>query len=157
MQKFKITKAGYQKIKDELDKFLTVERPAVAKAIGEAIELGDLSENEEYATAKDRQKFVEAMIATLSERLSNAEVVDISTIKSDVVGFGARVKLLDLNTEKEITYQFLSEYESDTSKGILAIESLIGRALIGKKVGDEVEIKIPAGIKEYEILSIEYK
>ena len=95
--------------------------------------------------------------STLSERLSNAEVIDISTIKSDVVGFGAKVKLLDLNTEKEITYQFLSEYESDTSKGILAIESLIGRALIGKKVGDEVEIKIPAGIKEYEILSIEYK
>ena len=157
MQKFKITKAGYQKIKDELDKFLTVERPAVAKAIGAAIELGDLSENEEYATALDKQKFVEAMISTLSERLLNAEVIDISTIKSDVVGFGARVKLLDLNTEKEITYQFLSEYESDTSKGILAIESLIGKALIGKKVGDEVEIKIPAGIKEYEILSIEYK
>lgn len=156
MQRFKITKEGYQKIKDELNHLVTVERPAVSKAIGAAIELGDLSENEEYATAKDKQKVIEAMIANLSERLANAEVVDIKSFAGDTVNFGAKVKLLDLNTDKEITYQLLSEFESDINKGILAIESLVGKALVGKKVGDELEIKTPAGIKEYEILNIEY-
>lgn len=156
MQRFKITKEGYQKIKDELNRLLTVERPAISKAIGAAIELGDLSENEEYATAKDKQKVIEAMIADLSTRLANAEVVDIKTFAGDKVNFGAKVKLLDLNTDKEITYQLLSEFESDISKGILAIESLVGKALVGKKVGDELEIHTPAGIKEYEILEIIY-
>lgn len=157
MQRFKITKGGYQKIKDELDKLLTVERPAISKAIGEAIELGDLSENEEYATAKDKQKVIEAMIATLSERLANADIVDIQSFAGNTINFGATVKLLDLNTDKEIEYQLLSEFESDVNKGIIAIESIVGRALVGKKKGDEVEIKTPASIKEYEILSIEYK
>ena len=157
MQRFKITKGGYQKIKDELDNLLTVERPAISKAIGEAIELGDLSENEEYATAKDKQKVIEAMIATLSERLANADIVDIKSFAGDTVNFGAMVKLLDLNTDKEIKYQLLSEFESDVNKGIIAIESIVGRALVGKKKGDEVEIKTPAGIKEYEVLSVDYK
>lgn len=156
MQKFKITKAGYQKIKDELNNLLTVERPAVAKAIGAALELGDLSENEEYSTALDKQKVVEAMITTLSDRLANAEIVDIKAFASDAVGFGATVRLLDLNTDKEVKYQLLSEFESDITKGILAIESLVGKALVGKKKGDEVEIKTPAGIKEYEILEVIY-
>ncbi len=87
---------------------------------------------------------------------SYAEVVDIKSFAGDTVNFGAKVKLLDLNTDKEITYQLLSEFESDINKGILAIESLVGKALVGKKVGDELEIKTPAGIKEYEILNIEY-
>ncbi len=156
MQRFKITKEGHQKMKDELNHLLTVERPAVSKAIGAAIELGDLSENEEYATAKDKQKVIEAMIANLSERLANADVVDIKSFAGDIVNFGAKVKLLDLNTDKEISYQLLSEFESDISKGILAIESLVGKALVGKKKGDEVEIKTPAGIREYEILEVIY-
>ena len=152
MQRFKITKAGYQKIKDELNNLLTVERPAVSKAIGAAIEMGDLSENEEYATAKDKQKVIEAMIADLSERLANAEVVDITSYKGDKVNFGATVTLLDINTDKEVKYTLLSEFESDLSKGILAVESLVGKSLIGKEKGDEIEIKTPAGVKEYEIL-----
>lgn len=156
MQRFKITKAGYQKIKDELNNLLTVERPAVSKAIGAAIEMGDLSENEEYATAKDKQKVIEAMIANLSERLANAEVVDIASYKGDKVNFGATVTLLDINTDKEVKYTLLSEFESDLSKGILAIESLVGKSLMGKEKGDEVEIKTPAGLKEYEILDVQY-
>ena len=121
MQRFKITKAGYQKIKDELNNLLTVERPAVSKAIGAAIEMGDLSENEEYATAKDKQKVIEAMIADLSERLANAEVVDITAYSGDKVNFGATVTLLDINTDKEVKYKLLSEFESDLSKGILSV------------------------------------
>ena len=156
MQRFKITKAGYQKIKDELNNLLTVERPAVSKAIGAAIEMGDLSENEEYATAKDKQKVIEAMIADLSERLANAEVVDITSYKGDKVNFGATVTLLDINTDKEVKYTLLSEFESDLSKGILAVESLVGKSLMGKEKGDEVEIKTPAGLKEYEILDVQY-
>ena len=156
MQRFKITKAGYQKIKDELNNLLTVERPAISKAIGAAIEMGDLSENEEYATAKDKQKVIEAMIANLSERLANAEVVDIASYKGDKVNFGATVTLLDINTDKEVKYTLLSEFESDLSKGILAVESLVGKSLMGKEKGDEVEIKTPAGLKEYEILDVQY-
>lgn len=156
MQRFKITKAGYQKIKDELNNLLTVERPAVSKAIGAAIEMGDLSENEEYATAKDKQKVIEAMIADLSERLANAEVVDITSYKGDKVNFGATVTLLDINTDKEVKYTLLSEFESDLSKGILAVESLVGKSLMGKEKGDEIEIKTPAGVKEYEILDVQY-
>ena len=156
MQRFKITKAGYQKIKDELNNLLTVERPAVSKAIGAAIEMGDLSENEEYATAKDKQKVIEAMIADLSERLANAEVVDITAYSGDKINFGATVTLLDINTDKEVKYTLLSEFESDLSKGILAVESLVGKSLMGKEKGDEIEIKTPAGVKEYEILDVQY-
>ena len=156
MKRFKITKDGYQKLKNELDNYVNVERPAIAKAIASARDLGDLSENEEYATAKDKQKYIEAMIASLHEKLANAEVVDIANSKSDVVDFGAKVTLLDLNTDKEINYQLLSEYESDLSKGIIAVESLVGRSLLGKKIGDEVQIKTPSGLKEYEILNIKY-
>jgi transcription elongation factor GreA len=157
MKRFKITKDGYQKIKDELENLLTVDRPAVSKAIGEAIELGDLSENEEYSTAKDKQKIIETMIATLSERLANADVVDIKTLANDEIGFGATVRLLDLNTNKEIQYQLLSEFESNLNKNIIAIESLVGKALVGKKKDNEIEIKIPAGVKEYKVLSVDYK
>ena len=99
MQRFKITKEGYQKIKDELNNLVTVERPAVSKAIGAAIELGDLSENEEYASAKEKQKVIEAMIVDLSDRLANAEVVDLSNVKKDTIDFGAKVKLIDLNNK----------------------------------------------------------
>jgi len=157
MQRFKITKEGHQKMKEELNHLLTVERPAISKAIGAAIELGDLSENEEYATAKDKQKVIEAMIANLSERLANADVVDVKSFAGDTINFGAKVKLLDLNTDKEVSYQLLSEFESDINKGILAIESLVGKALVGKKKGDEIEIKTPSGIKEYEILEVIYQ
>lgn len=156
MQRFKITKEGHQKLKYELNHLLTVERPEVSKAIGAAIELGDLSENEEYATAKDKQKVIEAMIASLSERLANADVVDVRAFAGETINFGAKVRLLDLTTNKEISYQLLSEFESDINKGILAIESLVGKALIGKKKGDELEIKTPASIKEYEILEVIY-
>lgn len=157
MNRFKITKEGYKKMKDELNVLVTVERPAISKAIGEAIELGDLSENEEYASAKDKQKVVEALIASLSERLANADVVDLLTCSGDCVSFGATVRLLDLNTDKEITYKLLSEFEADLEKGTIAIESLVGKSLIGKKKGDELEIKTPNGVKEYEILEVCYK
>lgn len=156
MQRFNVTKEGYKKLKEELNNLVDVERPAISKAIGAAIELGDLSENEEYATAKDKQKVIEAMIADLSEKLAHADIVDIQSFAGDTVNFGANVTLLDLNTDKKIKYQLLSELESDVSKGTISVNSLVGKSLLGKKKGDEVEIKTPAGVKEYEILEVKY-
>ena len=156
MSKFRITENGYKKMRNKLSSLID-ERPNIANEISSAREQGDLSENEEYASAKDKQKVLEAMIADLSNKLAEAEVVDITSIKIDYIDFGAKVELLDLNTDKKVHYQLLSEFESDLDNGILAIESLIGKSLVGKKKGDEVEIKTPSGIKEYEILQIKYE
>jgi transcription elongation factor GreA len=156
MKRFRITKEGFNKLKEELDNLLIVERPAIAKAIGEAKEHGDLSENEEYSTAMDKQKFIENSIAEISERLSNANIVDIKDFSGENINFGAKVKLLDLNTDKKVNYQLLSEFEADINKGSIAVESPVGKALVNKKVGDIIEIKIPSGIKEYEVLEVKY-
>jgi transcription elongation factor GreA len=156
VQKFRITREGYNNMKLELDNYINNERPSIAKAIADAMELGDLKENEEYTTAKDKLKVIESMIATLSDRLVNAQVVDLKHFTSDIIDFGATIKLLDLNTNKETNYQLVSEFEADIDKGKLAIESLVGKALIGKKKGDEIEVKTPSGTKEYEVLDIIY-
>lgn len=156
MQRFKITKAGYKKLKDELDQLINVERPKISKAIGEAIDLGDLSENAEYHYSKDKQRIVESMISTLSEKISNADITDINKLSGDIIDFGATVLLVDEDTEKEIKYKLLSEIEADVAKHIISITSPIGKALVGKKVGDSVEIKVPSGIKNFEILDIEW-
>ena len=156
MGRFRITQDGYNKIKAELDHLLNVERPAIAKAIGEARELGDLSENQEYSSSKEKQSVIEGMISSLSKKLADAEIVDITKCSGEEIGFGAIVHLVDEDTDKEIKYQILSEYEADISKGKISIESPIAKALIGKIVGESVEIKIPSGVKNYEILNIEW-
>ena len=157
MQRFKITREGYNKLKAELDNLINVERPKISKAIGDAIELGDLSENAEYHYSKERQAIVESMISTLSERLSCADIVELTNLSGDSVNFGAHVIIVDEDTEKEISYTLLSEYEADVSKNIISIESPIGKALVGKKVGDSVEIKVPSGTKNFEILEIKWE
>jgi len=157
MQRFFITEEGYKKIKEELNQLVTVARPNIAKAIAAAMELGDLKENEEYSSAKNQQKFIDSMIATLNERLNNADVVKTTTFAGDTINFGAIVTLLDLNSDKKTIYQLLSEFESDLNKGIIAIGSLVGKALVGKMEGDEFEIRTPSGLKEYKVLKIEYK
>lgn len=156
MQRFKITKEGYNKLKAELDNLVNVERPKVSQAIGEAIELGDLSENAEYHYSKDRQRMVEGMIVSLTEKLSCADIVDITKLSGDISGFGATVLVVDEDTEKKISYKLLSEFESDMSKNIISVDSPIGKALVGKKVGDFVEIKVPNGTKNFEILEISW-
>lgn len=156
MQRFKITKEGYDRLKKNLENLIHIERPKISKAIGEAIELGDLSENTEYSSSKEKQVINEAMIAALSEKLSNADVVDISKLFGDTIDFGATVHLIDEDTEIETTYILLSEFEADFNKNIISIDSPIGKALIGKKVGESVEIKVPSGIKYYEITDIKW-
>jgi len=157
MQSFKITRAGYNKIQKELDHLIDVERPAVIKAISEARDLGDLTENAEYESAKEEQGLIESKITTLSDLLARSEVVDISKMEGKTVDFGATVTIEDLETEKKKTYTLLSEYESDLEKGIISITSPVGKALVGKEKGDEVEIQTPGGVKDYEILKVEYK
>ena len=156
MQRFKITAEGYENMKKELYLLVTVERPSVSKAIGEAIELGDLSENAEYTSAKEKQVLIENKIALLNERLSNADVIDLKTLVNDgTVKFGMTVTLVDEDTERKVKYQLVSEFESDIDKNKLSVESPLGRALLGKKVDDEIELKIGSNIKTYLIENIE--
>jgi len=157
MQSFKITRTGYDKIQKELNHLIDVERPAVIKAISEARELGDLSENAEYSSAKEDQGLIESKITTLSDLLARAEVVDVSKLVGKTIDFGATVTVEDLETGKQKTYTLLSEYESNLEKGIISITSPVGTALVGKEKGDEVEIQTPSGVKDYEILKVEYK
>lgn len=143
-------------MKKELYLLVNVERPSVSKAIGEAIELGDLSENAEYTSAKEKQVLIENKIALLNERLSNADVIDLKTLVNDgTVKFGMTVTLVDEDTERKVKYQLVSEFESDIDKNKLSVESPLGRALLGKKVDDEIELKIGSNIKTYLIENIE--
>lgn len=157
MEKIAITPKGHAKMEAELKHMRAVERPAIIEAIAEARAHGDLSENAEYAAAKEKQSFIEGRIAELEDKLARAEVIDITSLSPDTVKFGATVKLVDEDTEEESTYQIVSEYEADLKQGQISITAPIAKALIGKKKGESVEVKTPKGTKAYEILSIQYK
>ncbi|MFN6952327.1 MAG: transcription elongation factor GreA [Albidovulum sp.] len=155
MAKIPMTRAGHAALDQELRTLKSVDRPAVIRAIAEAREHGDLSENAEYHAARERQSFIEGRIKELESILSLAEVIDPATL-SGAVKFGATVCLLDEDTEEERTYQIVGEAEADIEKGLLNIRSPLARALIGKTEGDSVEVRTPGGEKTYEILSIRY-
>ena len=156
MEKFQITKEGYQRLKAEIENFKNVERPKIITQIAAARELGDLKENAEYHSARDRQGFVEAQIANLEEKFQRAEVIDVSNLSGAKVKFGAFVTLEDLNSGKKVTYRIVSEFEADIDSGLIAILSPVARALIGKEVGDDLEIKTPGGVSNYEILEVRF-
>lgn len=151
-----ITLKGKRLLEQELKKLIEVERPSVIKAIAEARAHGDLSENAEYAAAKEKQSFVEGRISQISSRIASCEVIDPSTIKSDKVMFGATVTVLNLDTDERSKYQIVGQDEANAERGSISLLSPISRALIGKKVGDITTVKIPKGEAEYEILQIEY-
>ncbi len=156
MEKFPITKHGYLALQDEVKHLKHNERPAITKAIAEARELGDLSENAEYHAARERQSFVEGRIQELEDKTARSEIIDISKLSGNKVKFGATVHLHDHDTNKAKTYKILGEYEADVDQGIISIVSPLARALIGKSVGEEVEVKTPKGSKSYEIKSVEF-
>ena len=156
MEKIPMTRAGFDQLDLELRDLKAVERPAVIRAIAEAREHGDLSENAEYHAAREKQSFVEGRIKELEMIISRAEVIDPSRL-SGSVKFGATVTLLDEDTEEERTYQIVGESEADLERGLLNIRSPLARALIGKDEGDSVEVTTPGGEKSYEILSIRYE
>ncbi|MFH1224035.1 MAG: transcription elongation factor GreA [Pseudomonadota bacterium] len=151
-----VTLKGKEKMVKELKRLTNVERPIVIKAIEEARAHGDLSENAEYAAAKERQSFIEGRIAELSSKISSVQVIDPSTIKDDKVVFGATVTVENSDTNEKIMYQIVGEDEADVSAGSISIMSPIARALIGKKQGDVVAVRTPKGETEYEILKIDY-
>jgi transcription elongation factor GreA len=157
MDKFPITAKGFVAMEVELKNLKTVERGHVIKAIAEAREHGDLKENAEYAAARERQSFIEGRILEIEGRIAGAEVIDVTKLSGDVVKFGATVKLIDEDSEEEVTYQIVGEYEADIKKFMLSITAPISRALIGKKKGDSVEVTTPKGTKSYEIVEVKYK
>ena len=153
MEKIPLTRAGFDKIDAELKHLKSVERPAIIQAIAEARALGDLSENAEYHSAKEKQSFIEGRIKELEGVLSLAEVIDPSKL-SGTIKFGATVELVDEDTDEEKKYQIVGEYEADLENGKLNIKSPLARALIGKDEGDSVEVHTPGGDRSYEILSV---
>lgn len=155
MEKIPLTRAGYEKLEAELKQLKTEERPAIIRAIAEAREHGDLSENAEYHSAKEKQGFIEGRIKELEGIIGRADVIDPSKL-SGAVKFGATVQLVDEDTDEERTYQIVGEYEADIEAGKLNIKSPLARALIGKEEGDSVEVRTPGGEKAYEILEIKF-
>lgn len=149
-----ITKAGLERLKAELHRLRTVERPQNVRDIEEARGHGDLSENADYDAAKQRQGFIEAQMAVLSDKIARAQVIDPARIKGDRVVFGVTVDLLNCDTEEEITYTLVGEEESDAAAGFISVTSPVGRSMLGKEEGDVAEVRAPRGVIEYEILAI---
>lgn len=155
-ERFPISPEGFKRLEIELQHLKTVERPAIINAIAEARAHGDLSENAEYQSAKEKQGFIEAKILDLDSKLSRAQVIDNTGISADSVQFGATVKVVDEETNEEIVYTIVSDYEANVEKKHISIASPIARAMIGKRIGESIEISVPKGIKYYEIIGISY-
>jgi transcription elongation factor GreA len=157
MQRIPMTPEGYARLEEELRHLKSVERPAVIRAIAEAREHGDLSENAEYHAARERQSFIEGRLAELEDKISRAEVIDVSKLSGRQVKFGATVTLVDEDTEEKAAYQIVGQDESDIKTKRLSITSPLARALIGKQVGETVEVSTPGGSKSYEIVKVQFK
>jgi transcription elongation factor GreA len=157
MDKVPMTSSGHQAMLEEIKHLKSVERPRIIKAITEARSHGDLSENAEYHAAKDQQGWIEARVAELEDKVSRAEVIDITKLSGDTVKFGAFVTLVDEDNDEQSVYQIVGEFEADVKKGKISVTSPIARAIIGKKKGDSVEVMTPGGGKSYEIVKIRYK
>jgi transcription elongation factor GreA len=156
LEKVPMTPAGAQKLRDELAR-LKEERPKISREIGIARDHGDLSENAEYHAAKERQGLCEARIKDIEDKLARAEVIDPAKLGGDRVRFGATVLVTNLDTDEETTYQIVGADEADINQGLISISAPLARALIGKSVGDEVVVNLPAGTRRYEIGSIEFR
>ena len=156
IERFPISKEGMSKLNLELKNLKNVERINVIKSIAEAREHGDLSENAEYHAAREKQGFIEAKISELEGKISRAEIIDITRMQGEEIKYGALIKLFDEDKDCNITYQIVSEYESDIPQGLISISSPLAKALIGKKVKESLEFNTPKGIKYYQIISVDY-
>jgi len=154
--KIPMTPEGHTRLSAELKRLKNVERPTVIKAIADAREHGDLSENAEYHAARERQGFIEGRVMELEDKLGRAEVIDVAAQSGSKVVFGARVKLVDEETDEEILYQIVGPEESDIQKGLLSIASPLAQALLGKEAGDSVEVTTPRGVRYFEVLSVNF-
>jgi transcription elongation factor GreA len=156
MEKMPITPEGLARLQEELRRLKTVERPGVIRALEEARTHGDLSENAEYHAARERQSFIEGRVAELEDKIRRAEVIDVSKLTGKAVKFGATVHLIDVDTDEKVTFQIVGAEESDITSGKLSIVSPLARALIGKEVGESVEVSTPRGSKVYEIQKVKF-
>jgi transcription elongation factor GreA len=156
IDKVPMTAAGHAAMLEEIKHLKTVERPRIIRLIEEARSHGDLSENAEYHAAKEQQGWTEARVAELEDKISRAEVIDISKLSGETVTFGAKVTLVDEDSDEQAAYQIVGEFEADVKKGKISVSSPIARAIIGKKKGDSVEVTTPGGGKSYEILKVKW-
>jgi transcription elongation factor GreA len=154
VEKVPITRDGFQRLKAELERLKSVERPAVIKAIEDARAHGDLSENAEYEAAKERQGFIENRVSELDFKLGNADIIDPTEIPKDRVVFASQVVLENVDSGEEVQYRLVGPDESDISAGLISVTSPLGRAMLGKKPGDEVVLQAPAGKRVYELVEI---
>ena len=155
-QRVPMTPRGYEALKEELQRLISEERPANIKDIEEAIAHGDLSENAEYHAAKEKQSHIAGRMAMVEDRIARAQVIDNVGETPDKVRFGASVRLADIETDEEVTYSILGEDEADAKLGRISVTSPVARALMNKEVGDEVKVKVPKGMREFEILEIRF-
>ena len=155
-EKLPMTADGLAKLKSELENLKNSERPNIIKAIAEAREHGDLSENAEYHAAREKQSFIEGRISELENKISRADVIDISSLDNSKITFGATVKITDLNSDETHTYTIVGADESDIEKNLISISAPLGRAMINKTINDVIEVTTPGGLKEYQINSIKY-
>jgi transcription elongation factor GreA len=151
-----MTPAGAQKLRQELTR-LKEERPKISREIGIARDHGDISENAEYHAAKERQGMVEAQIKDIEDKLSRAEIIDPSKLDGTKVRFGAHVTLLNIDTDDEMTYQIVGADEANIDEGTISVSAPLARAIIGKEVGEEIKVQLPAGLRQYEVINVEFK
>ncbi len=156
-QSIPMTREGYQRLQEELKRLIRVDRPAAVQAIAEARGHGDLSENAEYDAAKERQAFIEGRIKEVNDKIARAQVINPAELDADKVVFGATVTLFDVDSGSEVTYQIVGEDEADIKSGKISVNSPVGKALIGHRLDDEVRIKVPSGLKIYELIDIKYE
>ena len=152
-----MTSEGYNSLQEELKRLKSVDRPAIIRAIAEARDHGDLAENAEYQAARDRQSFIEGRVIELEDKIARAEVIDVSKLSGSVVKFGATVVLADEETDEEQKFQIVGEDEADVSRGRLSVTSPLARALIGKNIGESVEVSTPRGAKSYEVVKVGFR
>ena len=157
MDKVPMTKGGLEALEVELRKLKSEDRPAVIEAIAEARAHGDLSENAEYSAARERQSFIEGRIKELESVIAAAHVIDPASLSGDTVKFGAKIVIVDENTEVEVRYQIVGHYEANADHGRISVNAPLARALIGKAIGDSVEVHSPQGVRSYEILEVIYE
>jgi len=158
MDKVPVTSQGYVRMEEELKLLKTVERANVIKAIAEARAHGDLSENAEYSAAREKQSFIEGRILEIEDKIARADIITVKNlVGSETIKFGATIRLIDEETEEEVTYQIVGDYEAELKDGKLSVNAPISRALIGKTEGDTVEVTTPKGKRSYEVLAFEYK
>jgi transcription elongation factor GreA len=151
-----MTPVGHQRLQEELKRLIRIERPKAIQDIAEARAHGDLSENAEYDAAKEHQGFVEGRISEINGKMARSQIIDPSEMDTDKIVFGATVKLFDVESECEVTYRIVGQDESDIKAGLISINSPVAKALIGHRVDDEVNIKVPSGMRSYEIIDINY-